>query len=170
LNAVMPVDIYLNATGVGVDFDVAISKTGVNGAITPMVSQSIYMETSITEIAVPGPVGEGIGNTIDAGVGGELRLIEGGISFNANMGLAIQNKSLSLLNDVYQGFDLRLLKGRLYTFTQYPRFRCNNIILQGLDVNCWDLFRQENDIFNTGSALQFQHVLADEDLSKKLNW
>jgi hypothetical protein len=170
LNAIMPVDFYLNATGVGVDYDVDINRTGINGTITPMVSQSIYIETSLTEIIGGGPIGEGIGNTIDAGVGGEIRLIEGGISFSANMGLAMKSTELSLLNDVYQGFDLRLLKGRLYTFTQYPRFKCSNIFLQGLDLNCWDIYRQENDIFNTGSALTFKHKLADEDLSKKLNW
>ncbi|HNR15100.1 MAG TPA: hypothetical protein PKG90_00410 [Chitinophagaceae bacterium] len=169
LNVVLPVDMYLMSTGVGAEFDMSISRTGVGGTISPIITQSIILETSASETV--GPVADMLNfDVLDIGVGGELRLLQGGLDFGGNAGLAVSNGGLKFINDTYNAVSLKMLKGRLYTFYTYPKFTCNNIFLQGLDSKCWVVRRVENDFFETGSFIELEQVLADEFKGKNLKW
>ncbi|RYY90198.1 MAG: hypothetical protein EOO15_03660, partial [Chitinophagaceae bacterium] len=150
LNLFLPVDFYFNAVGVGADIDVDLKRTGISGSMGPRASQSIILETSATELVGAG--GELIGATVDAGVGGELRLIEGGLDYGFRAGLLVSGRRLVFENDMFAEVDMRFLRGRLYTFYTYPYFKCENIITQGFDLKCWEQRRVENDLFNTGAA------------------
>ncbi len=167
INLLLPVDFYLTAVGIGANIDVDLKKTGITGSIGPRVSQSIILETSASELA--GAIGEGIGNTVDVGVGGELRLIEGGFDFGFTAGLAANNNRLVFVNDMYGEADVSLLLGRLFTYYQYPVYKCDNI--QGLtDLACWEIRRVETDLFNTGAAIKFEKKVIDDDNSVYVNW
>ena len=169
LNVVSPVDMYLMSTGVGAEFDMSISRTGVGGTISPIITQSIILETSASETV--GPVADMLNfDVLDIGVGGELRLLQGGLDFGGNAGLAVTNGGLKFVNDTYNAVSLKMLKGRLYTFYTYPKFTCDNIFLQGLDSKCWVVRRVENDFFETGSFIELEQVLADEFKGKNLKW
>lgn len=168
LNFVSPVDFYLSSNGVGADFDVTMTKTGVQGTAGPTITQSVFMESSVTELLGPG--GEFVNSDVlDAGVGGELRLVEGGFDFGGNIGLAVENGSLKLKNDVYKAVDVKLLRGRLYTYYSYPKYVCDNIF-GALDPNCWIVRRIENNLFDSGSAIRYQKVLFDDNKDVVLNW
>lgn len=169
LNVVSPVDMYLMSTGVGAEFDMSISRTGVGGTISPIITQSIILETSASETV--GPVADLLNfDVLDIGVGGELRLLQGGLDFGGNAGLAVTNGGLKFINDTYNAVSLKMLKGRLYTFYTYPKFTCDNIFLQGLDSKCWVVRRVENDFFETGSFIELEQILADEFKGKNLKW
>lgn len=169
LNVLLPVDMYLMSTGVGAEFDMSISRTGVGGTISPIITQSIILETSVSETT--GPVADLLNfDVLDIGVGGELRLLQGGLDFGGNAGLAVTNGSLKFINDTYNAVSLKMLKGRLYTFYTYPKFTCDNIFLQGLDSKCWVVRRVENDFFETGSFIELEQILADEFKGKNLKW
>jgi hypothetical protein len=168
LNLLMPVDFYLNAVGIGADIDVDMDRMGISGSMGPRAAQSIILETSLTELA--GPFGEGISNTVDVGVGGELRLIEGGLDYGFSAGLTVNNNRLVFINDMQGEADLELLRGRLFTFYKYPVFTCDNIFLQGLDLSCWEMRRVENDLYNTGAALKFEKTVVNEDKSAFVKW
>jgi hypothetical protein len=168
LNLLMPVDFYLNAVGIGADIDVEMDRTGISGSMGPRAAQSIILETSLTELS--GPFGEGISNTVDAGVGGELRLVEGGLDYGFSAGLTVNNNRLVFINDMQGEADLELLRGRLFTFYKYPVFTCDNIFLQALDISCWEMRRVENDLYNTGAALKFEKTIVNEDKSVFVKW
>lgn len=168
LNALMPVDFYLSAIGIGAEVDVQLDRTGVNGTVGPRLAQSVIMETSATEML--GPIGEGISNTVDAGVAGELRLIEGGLDYGFSLGLGFSGTKLILKNDMSAIADLEILRGRMYTFYQYPVFTCNNIIFQGLDLSCWEQRRVETDVFRTNALLSFKKTLVDDDKTEPVKW
>ena len=117
-----------------------------------------------------GPGGEFINtDVLDAGVGGELRLVEGGLDFGGNIGLTLEKGTLVLKNDVYKAIDVSLLRGRLYTYYSYPKYTCNNIF-GALDPNCWAVETVQNDLFNTGTAIRYQKVLFDDNKDKTLDW
>jgi hypothetical protein len=169
LNVLLPVDMYLMSTGVGADFDIDISRTGVGGTISPIITQSIILETSASETT--GPAADLLNfDILDIGVGGELRLLQGGFDFGGNAGLTVSGGGLKFLNDTYTAASIKMLQGRLYTFYVYPQFTCDNIFLQGLDLSCWVARRVENNFFDTGSFIEFQQVLADEFKGKNLKW
>jgi len=167
LNLIMPVDFYLNAVGIGADIDVEMSRTGISGSIGPRAAQSIILETSYTEVS--GPFGEGISSMVDVGVGGELRLVQGGFDYGFSAGLAVNNSRLVFINDMQGEVDLEFLKGRLFTFYQYPVFTCESI-LSVADLSCWEIRRVENDLFNTGAALKFEKTVVNEDKSAPVKW
>lgn len=168
LNILLPVDMYLMSTGIGAEFNININRTGVGGTISPIITQSIIMETSATETV--GPAADMLNfDVLDIGVGGELRLLQGGLDFGGNAGLAVSNGNLKFVNDTYIGASLKMLKGRLYTFYTYPMYTCDNIF--GLATpSCWAVRRVENDFFETASFLEFQQVVADDFKGKKLKW
>jgi hypothetical protein len=167
LNFLSPVDFYLSSNAVGGDFDVTMTKTNVHGTIGPIITQSIFMESSVTELLGPG--GEFINSDIlDAGVGGELRLVEGGLDFGGSIGLTAANGSLSLKNDVYKSIDVKLLRGRLYTYYSYPAFVCDAFGL--LNPSCYVTKRVENNLFDTGTAIRYQKVLFDDNKDQIVNW
>jgi len=169
LNVLLPVDMYLMSTGVGADFDMDISRTGVGGTISPVITQSIILETSASETT--GPAADLLNfDILDIGVGGELRLLQGGFDLGGNAGLTVSGGGLKFLNDTYTAASIKMLQGRLYTFYVYPQFTCDNIFLQGLDPSCWVARRVENNFFDTGSFVEFQQVLADEFKGKNLKW
>jgi hypothetical protein len=168
LNILSPVDFYLNCQGVGGNFDMTVTKSSVQGTIAPVLTQSIILESSVTELL--GPVADMANATIlDAGVGGELRLIEGGLDFGGNIRITTENGSLKLKNEVYKAIHVNLLKGRLYTFYTYPVYTCDNIF-GVLTPSCYAERRVENDLFNTGSAISFQKVLVDDAKNSTLDW
>lgn len=168
LNVLLPVDMYLNCTGVGAEFDIDITRTGVGGTITPIVTQSIIMETSATEAL--GPVADLLNvNIADIGVGGEIRLVQGGLDFGGNVGLAVKSGGLKFINETYNAASLKFLRGRLYTFYTYPVYTCDNIF--GLATpSCYAQKRVENDFFDSGSFLELSQVIADEFNGKNLKW
>ncbi|GAA4338587.1 hypothetical protein [Flaviaesturariibacter amylovorans] len=169
LNLFMPVDFYLAAGNVGANIDVELKRTGITGTMGPRASQSILLETSLTELLGAG--GELIGNTVDAGVGGELRLIEGGLDYGFSAGLGINNGRIVFINDMYGEANLSLLRGRLFTYYQYPVFKCGtSIITRFKDLSCWELRRVENELFNSGSAVTFSKKVVDEDKSEYVSW
>jgi hypothetical protein len=168
INALMPVDFYMSAGSIGADIDVDMTRTGISGSMGPRAAQSIFLETSATEMA--SFIGEGISGMVDAGVGGELRLVEGGFDYGFKAGLNIINNRLAFENDMQGEIDLELLRGRLFTFYKYPVFVCDNIFLQFGDVNCWEMRTVENDLFNTGAALKFEKVVVNEDRSAYVKW
>jgi hypothetical protein len=169
LNAVSPVDFYINSQGIGAGFDMALTRSSVQGTITPIITQSIFLETSVSETL--GPVADLVNATIlDAGVGGELRLIQGGLDFGGNIGLVFENGLLKLKNDVYKSINVNLLSGRIYTFYTYPVYTCGLNIFEVGNLSCWAERRVENDLFNTGSAIKFQQVLVNDDKTQTLNW
>ncbi len=165
LNILIPVDFYLNAPMIGANVDVKLTKTGISGTVGPRIGQSIIMESTLANYVIPGGK-----LPVDVGVGGELRLIEGGLDYGFNAGLKFYDGKLAMLNDMQADVAVDLLRGRLYNFFQYPMFTCNNIILQGLDLNCWEMRRVENDMFNTRAALTFRKEIVGEDLTKLINW
>ncbi|MFL5739972.1 MAG: hypothetical protein ACJ75B_07135, partial [Flavisolibacter sp.] len=168
LNFLSPVDFYLHSNAVGADFDVTMTKTNVHGTIEPIITQSIFMESSVTEMLGPG--GEFINtDVLDAGVGGELRLVEGGLDFGGSIGLTVEKGALVLKNDAYKSIDVALLRGRLYTYYSYPRYTCPNI-LGVLDPACWSVVTVENNLFDSGNAVKYQKVLFDENKDKTLDW
>jgi hypothetical protein len=169
LNVLLPVDIYLNSTGVGAEFDMSIKRTGTQGTISPIITQSIIMETSASELLgiVPDLLSYDVA---DIGVGGEIRLIQGGFDFGGTAGLSISGGELRFNNDTYNAVTLQLLRGRLYTFYTYPKFVCDNIFFEGLKPSCWVQRRVENDFFETPAAIEFQQVLLNEFKGKKLRW
>jgi hypothetical protein len=168
LNAVSPVDFYINCQGIGAGFDMDLTRSGVQGTITPVLTQSIFIESSVSETL--GPVADLVNATVlDAGVGGELRLIQGGLDFGGSIGLAFENGALKLKNDVYKAINVNLLSGRIYTFYTFPVYTCDNIFGL-LDLSCWAERRVENDLFNTGPAIKFQKVLVDNNKTSTLNW
>ena len=167
INLLIPVDFYLSAGGIGANIEVDIKRTGISGAIGPRVTQSIILETSATELV--GPIGEGFGNTVDVGVGGELRLLEGGFDFGFSAGLIPNNRRLVFVNTMFGEVDVRLLRGRLFTFYQYPVYKCDNI-LSAADLACWETRRVENDLFNIGAAIKFEKKVVDEDKSVYVSW
>jgi len=168
LNVISPVDFFLNCQGVGGNFNMTLTKSGVQGTIAPVLTQSVILESSASELL--GPIADLANATVlDAGVGGELRLIEGGLDFGGNIGITADNGSLQLNNDVYKDIHVNLLKGRLYTFYTYPVYTCDNIF-GALDPKCYAERRVENDLFNTGSAISFQQVLTDDTKTSALNW
>ncbi len=171
INAVLPVDFYLNSTGVGAEFKIDIKRTGVGGTISPVVTQSVFMETSVTELV--GPVADLLNfDVLDLGVGGELRLVQLGLDFGINSGLGIRSGSLNFINDTYNAINLKALKGRLFTFYVYPKFKCNNIFdpKAFLSLSCWERRRVENNFFETSSFLEHQQILVDDFKGRKLNW
>jgi hypothetical protein len=168
LNIISPVDFSLNCQGIGANFDMTVTKSNVQGTIEPILTQSIILESSATELL--GPIADIANATVlDAGVGGELRLIEGGLDFGGNIGLTTENGSLKLKNEVYKSIHVNLLKGRLYTFYTYPVYTCDNIFGL-LNPSCYAERRVENDLFNTGSAISFQRVLVDDAKNSTLAW
>lgn len=167
LNLLMPVDFYMNASSIGANIDVDMNRTGVSGSIGPRAAQSIFLETSYTELV--GPFGEGISNVVDVGVGGELRLLEGGFDYGFSAGLAVNSNKIVFINDMQGEVDLELLRGRLFTFYQYPVFTCKSIF-NAADIECWEMRRVENDLFNTGAALKYERTVVNEDMSAPVNW
>jgi len=165
LNLISPVNFYLTGK-VGGSFDVDISRTGITGQIGPTIAQSIILESSVLDA-----VGAGIlqNNALDAGVGGELKLVQGTLDFGGSTGIAAVSKKIKLLNDVYNSFDLAFLQGRLYTYVSYPAYLCNSIFSAG-DPNCWGIRRVENNLFSSGAASQFQLTLAEDNQNADLNW
>ncbi len=168
LNMLMPVDFYMTSIGVGAGLDVKMSRTGISGSIGPRFAQSIIMETSATEMLGPG--GEALATIGDFGVGGEIRLVEAGVDFGFSAGMKIQNGRLVFSDDMAATAELEFLRGRIYTFYEYLNFKCDNIVLQGLNVACWETRRVENELFNSGSALQFSKTIVDEDKSVYVTW
>ena len=168
LNFLSPVDFYLSSNAIGGDFDVTMTKSNVHGTIGPIITQSIFMESSVTELLGPG--GEFINSDVlDAGVGGELRLVEGGLDFGGSIGLSAANGSLSLKNDVYKSIDVKLLRGRLYTYYAYPAYVCDGIFGL-LNPSCYVTKRVENNLFDTGTAIRYQRVLFDDNKDQILAW
>jgi hypothetical protein len=168
LNVLLPVDLYLISTGVGAEFNMDISRTGVGGTISPIITQSIILETSATETT--GPVADLLNfDVLDIGVGGELRLLQGGLDFGGNAGLAVNDGGLQFINDTYNAANLKMLRGRLYTFYSYPVYTCNSIF-NALDPGCYAVRRVENNFFDTGAFLEFDQVLADDFKGKNLKW
>ena len=168
LNLLMPVDFYMSAMGVGADIDVNMSRNGIRGSIGPRLAQSIILETSLTELS--GPYGEGLSEVADAGVGGELRLMEGGIDFGFNAGIDLINNRIAFVDDMEAQLDLDFLKGRLYTFYEYPVFTCGANLFRIADIECWEMRRVENELFNTGSALKYEKTIVSEDRSANVKW
>ena len=166
LNLLSPVNFYLTGT-VGGSINVDVSRTGITGEMGPTFGQSIILESSIYDAT-----GASIlqNNVLDAGVGGELKLVEGTLDFGGSTGITAASKKIKLLNDVYSSFNLAFLQGRLYTYVSYPAYLCGTSLLGLGDPNCWGIRRVENNIFNTGSALQFQFSLADDNQNVDLNW
>lgn len=168
LNILLPVDLYLLSTGVGAEFSININRTGVGGTISPLVTQSIVLETSATETT--GPVADLLNfDVLDIGVGGELRLLQGSLDFGGNAGLAVNNGTLQFINDTYNAATLKMLRGRLYTFYTYPIYTCNSIF-SALDPACYAVRRVENNFFDTGAFLEFNQVLADDFKGRNLKW
>lgn len=168
LNVLLPVDMYLVSTGVGAEFDMDISRTGVGGTISPIITQSVILETSATETT--GPAADLLNfDVLDIGVGGELRLLQGSLDFGGNAGLAVNNGGLQFINDTYNAATLKMLRGRLYTFYTYPVYTCNSIF-SALDPGCYAVRRVENNFFDTGAFLEFDQVLADDFKGKNLKW
>ncbi|MBS1598993.1 MAG: hypothetical protein JST75_12285 [Bacteroidetes bacterium] len=165
LNLVSPVNFYMTGT-VGGSFDVDISRTGITGQMGPTIGQSIILESSVLDAIGAGALQN---NALDAGVGGELKLIQGTLNFAGSTGITAVNKKIQLLNDVYTSFDLALLQGRLYTYVSYPAYLCNSIF-SAADPNCWGIRRIENNLFSTSAATQFQLTLADDNQNVDLNW
>ncbi len=165
LNLLSPVNFYLTGK-VGGSFDVDLSRTGITGQIGPTIAQSIILESSVLDA-----VGAGIiqNNVLDAGVGGELKLIQGTLNFGGSTGITAVNNKIKLLNDVYNSFSLEFLKGRLYTYVSYPVYLCNSIFSAG-DPNCWGIRRVENNLFATNAALQFNFSLIDDNQNTDLGW
>lgn len=168
LNLLMPIDFYLNALGVGLGTEVEINKTGISGRVGPRMAQSIILETSATELLGPG--GENFAGIVDVGVGGELRLMQGGVDYGFAAGLSLYNNKLAFVNDMYAAANLEFLRGRIFTYYTYPKFKCSNIIMQFADISCWEQFRVENDVFNSGAALKFNPQIVGEDKSKYVSW
>jgi hypothetical protein len=106
---------------------------------------------------------------VDVGVGGELRLMEGGFDYGFSAGLAVNSNKLVFINDMQGEVDLELLRGRLFTFYQYPVFTCKSIF-DAADIECWEMRRVENDLFNTGAALKYERTVVNEDKSGPVNW
>ncbi len=168
LNVLLPVDLYLISTGVGAEFNMDISRTGVGGTVSPIITQSIILETSASETT--GPVADLLNfDVLDIGVGGELRLLQGSLDFGGNAGLAVNNGGLQFINDTYNAASLKMLRGRLYTFYTYPVYTCNSIF-SVLDPGCYAVRRVENNFFDTGSFLEFERVLSDDFKGKNLKW
>lgn len=168
LNLLMPVDFYMSASSIGANVEVNMTRSGISGSIGPRAAQSVFLETSVTEMV--GPFGEGFGNVVDVGVGGELRLIEGGFDYGFAAGLSVENGRLAFVNDMQGELDLEFLRGRLFTFYQYPVFKCGAQILRLGDIECWEMRRVENDLFNTGAALKFEKSVVNEDRSAYVKW
>jgi hypothetical protein len=163
----MPVDFYMSASSVGADIDVDMTRTGITGSMGPRAAQSIFLETSYTEVI--GPFGEGISSMVDVGVGGELRIIEGGFDYGFSAGLTVNNNRLFFINDMQGEVDVDLLRGRLFTFYQYPLYVCEGIL--GIATpTCWEIRRVENDLFNTGAALKFERTVINEDKTAPVKW
>jgi hypothetical protein len=168
LNIIMPVDFYLSASSIGANIDVDMTRTGISGSIGPRVAQSIFLETSLTETV--GPFGEGLSNVADAGVGGELRLMEGGFDYGFSAGIGINGGRIISINDMEGQLDLEFLRGRLFTFYEYPVFTCGQNLFKLADVECWEMRRVENELFNTGAALKFEKTIINEDRSALVKW
>ena len=165
LNLLSPVNFYLTSK-VGGSFDVDLSRTGIVGEMGPEVSQAIILESSVFDLAGAGFLNP---NILDAGVGGELKLVQGTLNFGGATGIKAENNKIKLLNDFYNSFDLDFLKGRLYTYYSYPKYDCNSIF-DALNPNCYSIVRIESNLFKKDSPLKLELTLVDDNQNIDLGW
>jgi hypothetical protein len=165
INALSPVNFYMTGK-VGGSFDVDLSRTGIVGEMGPEVSQAIILESSVLDLVGAGFLAN---NVLDAGVGGELKLVQGTLQFGGATGIKAENKKIKLLNDFYNSLDIDFLKGRLYTYYTYPVYECNSIF-DALNPNCWGVRRVETNLFKKDSPLKLELTLVDDNQNIDLGW
>ncbi len=162
LDQMIPIDVYWGIEAGGA-IDVRMDRASIQAEAAPRLTQSLTIEWGLAP--------DMFENIVDAGVGGKFDLIALNIGIGGVVGLHFGGGSVILKDEAYIDAELQLLRGRLYTFYKYPVFICDSIFsLQALDPNCYAIRRVEEDIVDTGSLINFNAVLLNDDASRALAW
>jgi hypothetical protein len=162
-NFLIPIDVYMGSE-VGGMVDVTVDKAGVRGRMGPRLSNAITMEAG----AIPFP----FSNIFDVGVGGKLDMIANDITFGGNAGISIGEDGSPILNNqAYLNVDVELMKGRIYSFINYPYCSCGLWDCFWEAGNCWGIREVRHTIAKTNGALfKMDRTLVEDDDSKSLDW